>query len=208
MHFPKQRSGPAIDLHQLDAVLGNEYGVPMHWKQLIAAERSKMRRLLYDSDDLSVYRNQDVLDYGGGSSLRYQPWFSRILGLLGARATCVDSGPPTATPEPFDYYQLDLRTPSVLRVLPGASFDLITNNSFLSPPGAVPDNTEPDLIAGMSDAQVDQLRADLLAETERLLREGGTYLYDQEVLSKQGGVLVSEGSLQDRFRRWLAQQKP
>jgi hypothetical protein len=106
-----------------------------------------------------------------GHTAQFEPWFCRILTVLGADPVGVDQG--DLSQEIFDHYPVDLGQPSGLDFLPDRSFDAVQDSRLFGSPE----------FTAQFPGRADRLRvsAEIWKQERRLLKVSGMVIHSDAV---------------------------
>ncbi len=173
-----------------------EYATQDNFPGLIRFRAVELSHVLGDLVQMGKKR---ILDIACGSvtspeqqGRMYEPWFARIAHEAGATVTGIDIGDLQG--EKFHGIRADLSHPrAVLAQFPPEEFDLVNTDAFIDSQNLPQASKE--LVRTKTDAEILAIEAELRAEVERLLKEGGIYLFNKHIAVKENGVLTNKGSI-------------
>lgn len=141
-----------------------------------------------------LYAGNRSDDAQRSSTLRFDPWMSRLLISLGAHPIGIDICPQTN--ERFECFEIDLTKKDALAVLPTGSFDAFYISAF---------PTTPAIQQFLADGRTwPDVREDILSHLRRSLKEDGkiirpftttTERFVQSYLDKHQGLTCKEDDL-------------
>ena len=152
------------------------------------------KRILDVACGSRVYAGNRLDDAERSSTLRFDPWMSRLLISLGAHPIGIDIC--RQTNERFECLEIDLTTKDALSVLPTGSFDAFYISAFPTTPAI-----QQFLANGRTWPEV---REDILSHLRRSLKEDGkiirpftvtTERFVQGYLDKHQGVICKDNDL-------------
>ncbi len=195
-------------IDQLQKEVQEKYGTK---ENLLRILRTQYVKIFLVSEGFERLRGKKVLDLGCGSIFaekdvsgiaaqrQYEPWFARLAKAAGADVIGIDIQPNDT--EEFTHVRKDLTKPSVLAMFPDCAFDIVNSSAFLVPHGKMDtssrglDITSPTLYeilrcnALKTEKDIKRLDEQINAQVERILKEGGWYIYNEELFVKRNGKL-------------------